>query len=129
MEIVIAARPAVMTVIFGSLFGIASFAVTRGANGSLFGFFSSFGGIAILYLAYVYFAYVAVDRPHASPLILLTQLFLFEVFSAAAMLIDARLDEMAGMLYLMIPGALLLIIAMGGIVIVVGRQVRKSPRR
>lgn len=109
-----------LTLSFGVAFGIASFVVTRGADGSLSGFIYSFGTLGLLYLAYI-----AIDRTRVSPLLLIAQLLLFELFACIGMLIDSRLDEMAGMLYLMIPAVLPLIVAGGATILVIKRLVRR----
>lgn len=109
-----------LTLSFGVAFGIASFVVTRGADGSLSGFIYSFGTLGLLYLAYI-----AIDRTRVSPLLLIAQLLLFELFACIGMLIDSRLDEMAGMLYLMIPAVLPLIVAGGATILVIERLARR----
>ena len=105
-----------LTLIFGVAFGISSFVVTRGADGSLSGLVYSFGTLSLLYLVYI-----TIDRTRVSSLLLIAQLFLFELFACIGMLIDSRLDEMAGMLYLMISAVLPVIVGGGATILVIKR--------
>lgn len=125
MEIGAKDRKFLFTLLFGAAFGVASFGVTRGTDGSFVGFVCTFGMLALLYLGYV-----AVRRSPNTPLYVLGEFLLFEVLACIGMLVDARLEEMAGILYLIIPGGLTLIVACGGCINTARRLVgRRSDAR
>lgn len=88
---------------------VASFVVTRGSDGSLIGFITSFVAIGV--------AYCAIEVQHYKSgglAVYIAQLIASEACAVTAMLFHSELDEMAGMLYLFIPGAVASIVVVAG---------------
>lgn len=104
--------------LLGVVIGIVSFLVSRGPDGRLVLFFIAFATIAV---AYVTLAWITRHQPvwwH-----LLAQAGLFLGAAALGMSPRPRLDEMAGMLYLFVPAAIVGMILLGVIVRLLARWI------
>ena len=92
------------------LITVASFAVTRGPDGRLVIALVAFGLIGITYVALAW-----ITRNQPIWLHVLAHLVLFTAGAAVGMAPKPRLEEMAGMLYFLIPGLVIIMIALASL--------------
>ena len=116
-------RPALWPYGFGIVVGLGSFSVTRGADGELFGCAYLFSAFAVAYWLALLLLPV-----RATALDLIGHLFWGELCSIAGMSLDSQLEEMAGMLYMIVPAATA-IVFVGGMLVTAFRRRRvvRSP--
>jgi len=76
-------------------------------------------------MAIIYPATLIVSQNH-KPGTTLVHLLVFEVVGIASFIINSELDEMAGMLYFLIPLAILIIVFMGTTTLMVKKQFNKG---
>lgn len=98
--------------------GVASFLVSRGPDGRLLMFFATF---AVIAAAYVTLAWVTRHQPIW--LHLGAHLLLFLGVAALGMLPKPHLSEMGGTLYLMLPAAIVVMVALACVVRFLARWV------
>lgn len=106
---------------FVLLYGIASFAVTRNPDGRLVLFFIIFPAITIAYLTAMIFCIKTKYTIHT-----LGHFLLFTVLSITPFMLTPKLDEMAGLLYLMIPGAIIISVVLGAVAIFIKSSYEKE---
>ena len=105
-------RPALWPYGFGVVVGIGSFSVTRGADGDLFGCVYLFSAFAV-----VYWLALLLLPVRATVLDSIGHLFWGELCSIVGMSLDSQLEEMAGMLYLIVPAATAIVFVGGAVVV------------
>ncbi len=93
--------------LLGIVIGVTAFLVSRGPDGNLFLFLASFAVIGALYVTLAW-----VTRHQPIWLHLGAHVLLFVGVAALGMAPKPHLNEMGGMLYLLLPGAILAIIAL-----------------
>ncbi len=103
-------------------FGLVSFWCSRGQDGRLFDAMIGFGLLACGYAAIVAYAGTF---PYG---LFALHLVCFEAFIIGAMLIQPELDEMAGMLYLILPFLAVMVVLFGAMIQFVFRRLAKSSR-
>ncbi|HAI11690.1 MAG TPA: hypothetical protein DCM28_08290 [Phycisphaerales bacterium] len=87
----------ITTSFFLAGYSISSYLSTRGTDGELFLCFYLFGGITLLYLIILLRSDKITYRD------VFVSCWMFGIGSSLTMMIDSHLDEMAGMLYAIIP--------------------------
>ncbi len=93
----------------GSGYAICSYLVTRGPDGELLAFSAFFGVLCLFYIVICW-------RQRRSFATVLVDLLVFEASGVIGMVPAPRLDEMAGVLYLLVPSAILATAICGGFV-------------
>lgn len=111
-------RPALWPYGFGVVVGIGSFSVTRGVDGQLFGCAYLFSAFAVAYWLALWLL-----PTRATILDSICHLFWGELCSIVGMSLDSQLEEMAGMLYLIVPAATAMVFV-GGIFVIALRNRR-----
>lgn len=90
--------------------GVTSFLVSRGPDGNFMLFFAAFAVIAVAYVTLAWVTRHQAIWPHIG-----VQLVLFAGVAALGMAPKPHLDEMAGMLYLFLPAAIVGMIILGSL--------------
>ncbi len=87
--------------IFCVAFSITSYLATRGVDGELFLLFGLWTLITLIYMS------VVICQPKVMYKEVFTSCWLFGLGACIAMMFDSHLDEMAGMLYIIIPALMI----------------------
>lgn len=109
-------QPAVWPYGFGVVVGVGSFSVTRGVDGQLFGCAYLFSAFAVAYWLALWLLPIRVTVLDS-----ICHLFWGELCAIIGMSHDSQLDEMAGMLYLIVPAATAIVFIGGAVVVALRR--------
>lgn len=101
----------------GILFGISSYLVTKDVDGHLKLFFALFAVIAFIYSILMPICFKQQTTIHS-----FGHIVIFEIFSIIPFFINPELEEMAGMLYIMILFSTGFIVLLGAFVLFIFRK-------
>jgi len=110
--------PLVIMYLLGVVIGIASYFVSRGPDGRLIEFYFIFATIAVVYVGLAW-----ATRHQPIWLHIGGQLLLFGAAAALGLMPKPHLEEMAGMLYLFIPAAIVGMIVLACLVRLAARWI------
>ena len=100
----------IATYVLASACGLVSYWSSRGHDGKLFDALNGFSVIAVLYSVLVS------RRDSLKPNTAVLDFLLFEVCIIAGMLVQTKLEEMGGMLYIILPSLGLVVVLVGLVV-------------